>query len=62
MSSATLPAILLALASVAGAQSTNPNPLAASRVFVFDQMTAITASSGAVGRKVFTARWPAAKP
>ncbi len=54
MSSATLPAIFLAFASLVGAQSANPNPLATSRVFDFDQMTATTAHSGAVGRKVFT--------
>lgn len=53
MRSATLPVILLVLASVAGAQSANPNPLANSRVFAYDQMTAKAAPKGALGRKVF---------
>jgi quercetin dioxygenase-like cupin family protein len=51
--------ILLALA-IAGfgcvaacAQTADPNPLATARVFAFEDMTAKTAPSGAVGRKVF---------
>ncbi len=51
--------ILLALATpglgcaIAFAQTTGTNPLAAARVFSFDEMTAKTAPSGAVGRNVF---------
>ena len=54
MTSPTLSALLLAFASVAAAQSANPNPLSTSRVFAHDQMTAKTAPNGAVGRNVFT--------
>ena len=54
MTSPTLSALLLAFASVAGAQSSNPNPLASSRVFAYELMTAKTAPNGAVGRSVFT--------
>ena len=51
--------ILLALAisgcgcAVACAQTAGANPLAASRVFSFDEMTAKTAPNGSVGRNVF---------
>jgi quercetin dioxygenase-like cupin family protein len=51
--------VLLALA-IAGfgcaavcAQTTPANPLAAARVFTFDEMTAKTAPNGSVGRSVF---------
>lgn len=56
MRSAILPALVLAVASMSSAQSASPdaNPLAASRVFAFDQMTAKTSPNGAVGRKIFT--------
>jgi len=54
MTSPTLSALLLAFASVAGAQSSNPNPLVSSRVFAYELMTAKTAPNGAVGRSVFT--------
>ncbi len=54
MTSPTLSALLLAFASVAVAQSATPNPLASSRVFAYEQMTAKTAPNGAVGRSVFT--------
>jgi len=58
MRSATLPALVLALASIAAAQPSglepSPNPLASSRVFAFDRMTAKTAPNGAVSRSVFT--------
>ncbi|MGB7265203.1 MAG: cupin domain-containing protein [Terracidiphilus sp.] len=53
MRSVVLPAAFLALASVAGAQSASSNPLAASRVFAYDQMTPNTARNGSVGRSVF---------
>jgi mannose-6-phosphate isomerase-like protein (cupin superfamily) len=53
MTSLALSAMFLALASVAAAQSANPNPLASSRVFACNQMTAKTAANGAVGRNVF---------
>ncbi|SPE20249.1 Cupin 2 conserved barrel domain protein [Candidatus Sulfotelmatomonas gaucii] len=53
MTSPTLSALLLAFASVAAAQSATPNPLASSRVFAYEQMTAETAPNGAVGRSVF---------
>ena len=52
MASPLLPALFLALVSVAAAQSADRNPLATSRVFAYDQMTAKTAPSGAVGRSV----------
>jgi len=52
MTSPLLPALFLALASVAASQSADPNPLAASRVFAYEQMTAKTAPNGAVGRNV----------
>ncbi len=51
--------ILLALAipglgcAVACAQTTSENPLAAARVFSFDEMTAKTAPNGTVGRSFF---------
>jgi quercetin dioxygenase-like cupin family protein len=38
----------------AAAQSPDANPLAASRVFAYSDMTAKTAPSGAVGRNVFS--------
>jgi quercetin dioxygenase-like cupin family protein len=40
--------------AIAFAQATGTNPLATSRVFSFDEMTAKTAPNGAVGRNVFT--------
>ena len=52
MTSPVLSALFLALASIAAAQSADPNPLATSRVFAFDQMTEKTAANGAVGRSV----------
>lgn len=54
MNSPILPAIVLAFASVAAAQLATPNPLASSRVFAYEQMTAKAAPNGAVGRSVFT--------
>jgi mannose-6-phosphate isomerase-like protein (cupin superfamily) len=45
----------LALACASGvAQSPDANPLTASRVFAYSDMTARTAPSGAVGRHAFT--------
>jgi quercetin dioxygenase-like cupin family protein len=44
---------LLACAA-AGAQSPDTNPLASARVFKYDEMTAKTAASGAIGRSVFS--------
>ena len=52
MTSPALSALFLALASIAAAQPAGPNPLAASRVFAYDQMTAKTAPNGAVSRSV----------
>lgn len=54
MTSPILSAVLLVLASAAVAQSADPNPLAVSRVFAYDQVTPKTAPNGAVGRNVFT--------
>jgi quercetin dioxygenase-like cupin family protein len=54
MTSPTLAAFVLALAVVAAAQSGAPNPLAASRVFDYQQMDARTARNGSVGRNVVT--------
>jgi quercetin dioxygenase-like cupin family protein len=49
-----LPMLALAIcSSVASTQSADSNPLAAARVFAYDQMTARTAPNGAVGRSVF---------
>jgi len=49
-----LPVLALAFSGVAASpQSADSNPLTAARVFTFDQMTAKTAASGAVGRNVF---------
>src|SRR5580658_7960937 len=49
-----LSALALALCCAAASpQSDDPNPLAAARVFAFDQMTAKTSPSGSVGRSVF---------
>jgi quercetin dioxygenase-like cupin family protein len=53
MRSVALAVCILVCATV-GAQSADPNPLASSRVFPYEQMAAKTAPSGAVGRKVFT--------
>jgi len=39
--------------AVASAQAPGPNPLAASRVFNYEDMTTKTAPNGAVGRNVF---------
>ncbi len=55
----TCAALALTYASAAAAQEGNlepapTNPLAASRVFAYDDMTAKTSASGAVGRSVFT--------
>ena len=48
-------AVPVALAcSLACAQTVNSNPLAAARVFPYEQMPARTAQNGAVGRSVFT--------
>lgn len=52
MTSPVLPALFIAFTSLAAAQSAAPNPLATSRVFAYDQMTAKTAPNGAVGRNV----------
>ena len=49
-----LAAWLLAWAAGSAAQPAPSNPLASARVFSFDDMTAKTASNGAVGRNVFT--------
>ena len=50
-----LPMLALAIcSSVASTQSADSNPLAAARVFPYDQMTAKTAPNGAVGRSVFS--------
>ena len=40
--------------STASAQQPGPNPLAASRVFAYDDMVAKTAANGAVSRRAFT--------
>lgn len=54
MRKSLLPIFVLAIGSVAAsAQSADPNPLAAARVFAFDQMDAKTAPSGSVGRSAF---------
>ena len=50
----TVIAAAIALACMAAcAQSAEPNPLATSRVFPYNQMTPRTAPNGAVGRYVF---------
>ncbi len=49
-----LAVMFTALASAAEAQSAGPNPLAASRVFAYEQAPTKTAPSGAVGRNFFT--------
>ncbi|MGD1108148.1 MAG: cupin domain-containing protein [Terracidiphilus sp.] len=57
-----IPIAFLILASAAGlvsaatisAQQSSSNPLAASRVFAYDEMAAKTASNGAVSRNAFT--------
>lgn len=54
MTSPVLTALFIAFASLAAAQSSAPNPLATSRVFAYDQMTAKTARNGVVGRNVVT--------
>lgn len=59
MSRIILASLILACAAAAAAQEGNlepapANPLAASRVFAYDDMVAKTAASGAVGRNVFT--------
>ena len=48
-----LSALFLSLAGTAAAQTADPNPLAAARVFSYDNMTPKTAANGAVGRNVF---------
>jgi quercetin dioxygenase-like cupin family protein len=54
MRNLALPVLALAFCSAAASpQSADSNPLAAARVFAFDQMTAKTAPSGSVGRNVF---------
>jgi quercetin dioxygenase-like cupin family protein len=54
MRNLVLPVLALAFCSAAASpQSADSNPLAAARVFAFDQMTAKTAPSGSVGRSVF---------
>lgn len=50
-----LTAWLLACAAIScAAQAAGSNPLATSRVFAIDEMTARTAPNGAVGRNVFS--------
>ena len=44
----------LASAAAGAAQQTGSNPLAASRVFAYDEMAAKTAANGAVSRNAFT--------
>ena len=44
--------------TIGAAQSPDANPLAASRVFAYGDMTPKTAPSGAVGRHVFTGTLP----
>lgn len=54
MKDLALPVLVLGFCSVvASPQSADSNPLAASRVFAYDQMTAKTGPNGAVGRSVF---------
>jgi quercetin dioxygenase-like cupin family protein len=47
-------AVLLSGCAASGAQAPAANPLAAARVFSYDDMTAKTAPNGAVGRSVFS--------
>lgn len=48
--------LVLTCASIAaGAQTSDLNPLAAARVFSYDEMPAKTAQNGSVGRRVFAA-------
>ena len=56
MSRITIASLILACAAAAAAQQPSPaaNPLAASRVFAYDDMVAKTSANGAVGRSVFT--------
>jgi quercetin dioxygenase-like cupin family protein len=54
MKNFALPMLALAFCcAAASSQSADSNLLATARVFAFDQMTAVTTSNGAVGRKVF---------
>ena len=54
MRNMVLPLLALAFSSVAvSPQTADSNPLAAARVFAFEEMTAKTAPSGSVGRSVF---------
>jgi quercetin dioxygenase-like cupin family protein len=46
--------LILVLPGVLAAQSESPNPLAASRVFTYDQTPSKTAPNGAVGRNFFS--------
>jgi quercetin dioxygenase-like cupin family protein len=48
-----VPALAFSLACSAAAQSPDANPLAASRVFAYGDMTAKTAPNGSVGRNFF---------
>ncbi|MGO9324456.1 MAG: cupin domain-containing protein [Terracidiphilus sp.] len=56
MSRITLASLFLACAAACAAQQPSPaaNPLAASRVFAYDDMVTKTAANGSVGRSVFT--------
>lgn len=54
MKPAVFAVLIVALVSVAAAQSAVPNPLATSRVFAYGQTPSKTAPNGAVGRNFFT--------
>ena len=54
MKPAVFAVLIVALVSVAAAQSAVPNPLATSRVFAYGQTPSKTAPNGAVGRNCFT--------
>jgi quercetin dioxygenase-like cupin family protein len=46
--------VFVLMCAVSATQSPAPNPLAAARVFSYDEMVPKTAANGAVGRNVFT--------